>query len=68
MAVSRCLSNKIEVNAQKELDNLLCKFPIFELTQSEWKNTCIQWKWMKTEYRDSRTLSLQNEDNGVRII
>jgi len=66
--VSRWLSNSIEVNELKELDSLLCKLPVFELTECEWKPPCIQWKWMKTGYRESSTLELRNEGNGVRVI
>jgi len=66
--VSRWLSNSIELNALKELDSLLCKLPVFELTKCEWKPPCIQWKWMKTGYQESSTLELRNEGNGVRVI
>ena len=57
MSVSGWLSSRIGVTGLKELDCLLCKLPIFELTESQWKqHTSIQWKWMKTEYRESNTL------------
>jgi len=68
VVVSRWLSNSIEVNALKELDSLLCKLPVFELTECEWKPPCIQWKWMKTGYGSSSSLELRNEGNGVRVI
>jgi hypothetical protein len=59
VSASRCLSSRIGVIALKELDSLLCKFPIFELTECQWipmKPTSIQWKWMKTGYCESSTL------------
>ena len=47
--VSRCVGNYIEEQERKELDVLLCKLPLFELTESEWKiSNWIPWKWMKT--------------------
>ena len=42
--VSRWLKNHIVENGQKELDSLLCKLPIFEMTQCDWKPIPIQWK------------------------
>ena len=68
VAVSRWLSNYMGNNGLKELDSLLCKLPVFELTECEWKPPCIQWKWMKTGYENSSTLQLQNEGNGLRVI
>ena len=68
VAVSKWLSNYIGSNGLKELDSLLCKLPVFELTECEWKHNCVQWKWMKTGYENSSTLQLQNENNGVRVI
>jgi len=67
VVVSRWLGNSIEGNALKELDSLLCKLPVFELTECQWKPPCIQWKWMKTGYSESSTLELRNEFNGVRV-
>jgi len=58
VSVSRWLRNNIGENGAKEIDSLLCKLPVFELTESQWKYTCIQWKWMKTEYGSSSTLLL----------
>jgi len=65
--VSKWLSNYMGSNGLKEIDSLLSKLPVFELAESEWKQTCIQWKWMKTGYENSSTLVLQNEGNGVRV-
>ena len=49
--VSSWASYRIEEQERKELDALLCKLPLFELTESEWKISNwipSQWKWMKT--------------------
>ena len=55
--VSRWLKNNIGENGVKEMDRLLCKLPVFELAECQWKHTtCIQWKWMKTGYDSSSTL------------
>jgi len=49
--VSKWFSNRIEKNGVIELENLLCKLPVFELTECQWKHTTyIQWKWMKTGF------------------
>jgi len=48
--VSRWLKNQIDENGLKEVDCLLCKLPIFELTECNWKGIPIQWKWMKSGY------------------
>jgi len=48
--VSRWLKNHIVENDLKEVDSFLCKLPIFELTECDWKGIPIQWKWMKTGY------------------
>jgi len=48
--VSLLLKNHIEANVLKEVDGLLCKLPIFELTECNWKGIPIQWKWMKSGY------------------
>ena len=55
-------------NELKEVEELLLKYPILELANSQFKlNKTLQWSFSKSNWRESSLLEVLNSNEGVKI-